>query len=64
MVPLLQNRVRTTYEGPLGLDTKYNLPKPSAISIAWDFIMYNVSGFGFSMFEINLFVFLASMLWR
>lgn len=41
-VPKLQDYVRQTYEGPLGL-TPNNGPKPSAASLAWDFIMYNVS---------------------
>ncbi len=35
--------VQDTYQGPLGLLSNTNVSKPSAISIAWDFIMYNVS---------------------
>ncbi|CAF3469308.1 unnamed protein product [Rotaria sp. Silwood1] len=39
--PKLKDAVRSTYEGPFGLQTGSTLPKPSAISIAWDFIMFN-----------------------
>jgi hypothetical protein len=40
--PQLKNVLDQTYEGPNKLIT--NDPnKPPAISIAWDFIMYNVS---------------------
>jgi hypothetical protein len=41
-VPKLQDYVRKTYEGPVGLAMSTR-PKPSAASLAWDFIMYNVS---------------------
>ncbi|CAF0947953.1 unnamed protein product [Rotaria sordida] len=39
--PKLKEAIRNTYEGPFGLQSNSALPKPSAISIAWDFIMYN-----------------------
>jgi hypothetical protein len=35
--------VQNTYQGPLGLLSNTNVSTPSAISIIWDFIMYNVS---------------------
>ena len=41
-VPKLQDYARTTYQGPVGLITNTK-PQPSAASLAWDFIMYNVS---------------------
>jgi hypothetical protein len=44
MIPKLQNAVQNTYEGPNKLLTG-SADKPSAVSIAWDFIMYNVSYF-------------------
>ncbi|CAF1264988.1 unnamed protein product [Rotaria sp. Silwood1] len=40
-VPKLQQSLKTTYEGPLGLLPNSDLPKPSPVSLAWDFIMYN-----------------------
>ena len=42
-VPKMQESLRNTYEGPLAL--LFNDPqKPSPLSLAWDFIMYNVRG--------------------
>ena len=41
-VPKLTDSLQATYEGPLGL-TPYGNKKPSPVSLAWDFIMYNVS---------------------
>lgn len=41
VIPKLQDTVRTTYEGPLGLIGNSNQSKPSAASLAWDFVMYN-----------------------
>ena len=41
-VPKLQQSVKETYEGPLGLIID-DLPKPSPVSLALDFIMYNAS---------------------
>ncbi len=45
-VPKLQESVKNTYEGPLGLITN-DQSKPSPLSLAWDFFMYNVSDFNF-----------------
>jgi hypothetical protein len=45
-VPKLQQTLKNTYEGPLGLMPD-NPSNPSPFSIAWDFIMYNVNGFSF-----------------
>ncbi len=63
MIPKLQNAVQNTYEGPNKLLTG-SADKPSAVSIAWDFIMYNVSYFPK---EISIkkccFFHLVSMLW-
>jgi hypothetical protein len=42
VIPNLQETVKNTYEGPLGLQADMNRQKPSSISLAWDFIMYNV----------------------
>ena len=42
-IPKLQDTVRKTYEGPLGLIGNSNQSKPAAASLAWDFVMYNVS---------------------
>ncbi|CAF3630881.1 unnamed protein product [Adineta steineri] len=39
--PKLKDALQNTYEGPLGLISNTNVSKPSGISIAWDFIMYN-----------------------
>ncbi|CAF3074538.1 unnamed protein product [Rotaria socialis] len=39
-VPKLQQSIKNTYEGPLALIYE-EMPKPSPISLAWDFIMYN-----------------------
>ena len=41
-VPKLQQSVKTNYEGPLGLMFD-ELPQPAPMSLAWDFLMYNVS---------------------
>jgi len=38
-VPRLQEAVKNTYEGPLGL--MGNRTKPAPFSLAWDFLMYN-----------------------
>ena len=40
-VPRLTDSLQKTYEGPLGLIGE-NQKKPSPVSLAWDFIMYNV----------------------
>ncbi|CAF1333481.1 unnamed protein product [Adineta steineri] len=39
-VPKLQESIKNTYEGPLGLMGSDG-PKPTPVSLAWDFIMYN-----------------------
>ena len=44
--PKLQQYLKNTYEGPLGL-IHDDRPKPSPASIAMDFVMYNVSDFTF-----------------
>jgi hypothetical protein len=44
MEPKLQSAVNSTYEG-LNKLINGGSDKPSAISLAWDFIMYNVSNF-------------------
>ena len=62
-IPKLQDTVRTTYEGPLGLIGNSNQSKPSAASLAWDFVMYNVGdrcSIGRSHASSSL---LVSMLW-
>lgn len=41
-VPKLRESLQKSYEGPLGL-TEFSNKKPSPVSLAWDFIMYNVS---------------------
>jgi hypothetical protein len=40
-VPKLRTSLQNTYEGPLGL-MENGSSKPSVVSLAWDFIMYNV----------------------
>jgi len=39
-VPKLRESLQKSYEGPLGL-TEFSDKKPSPVSLAWDFIMYN-----------------------
>lgn len=43
ILPKLQETIRNTYEGPLGLVAEFNRSKPSGVSLAWDFIMFNVN---------------------
>jgi hypothetical protein len=54
-VPKLQQSVKNSYEGPLGLTG--NGPKPSPVSLAWDFLMFNVSDLTFALFRKEIFCF-------
>lgn len=55
-VPKLQESVKNSYEGPLGLIDNAG-PKPSAVSLAWDFLMFNVSDLTFAWFSKEIFCF-------
>ena len=43
IIPKLRVTVQDNYEGPLGLKSELNRTRPRALSLAWDFLMYNVS---------------------
>lgn len=63
LIPKLQETITNNYEGPLGLIESLKRPKPSSISLAWDFIMFNVS-IEFQLINIIHFcLFSVQMLW-